>query len=97
MVASSGLQLLFLFRQLQFGSLVIRRTRKLACYSEKVSFVRAQKMLGSNILRHPPGHCAGFVNEWIVSFFHCSEEKLWISEFHIISSYVDRFAIGRAF
>ena len=63
----------------KFRSLVIRRTRKLACYSEKVSFVRAQKMPESNVFRDPPGHRASFVNEWKMSFLCHSEENLRIS------------------
>ena len=54
-------------------------------------------MLGLNILRHPPGHRAGFVNEWVVNFFHRSEENFRVHLFHTISSCVDYFTIGSGF
>ena len=59
----------------------------LISYWENVSFVRAQKMPSLNVFRDPPGHCAGFVNEWNRCFHGGFQEKFKIGVFHNISSY----------
>lgn len=49
--------------------------------------MRAQKMPELNILRDPPGHRAGLVNEWKMFFLGGSDRGLGLNEFHALSSY----------